>query len=67
MNRTETTRVRTNHDLDNFIRPLASYICANEQPQAAIQNVLAAVLQEVREINRAARKQFNTYSENCCS
>lgn len=67
MNRIDTNRNRTNIDLENFIRPLANYICANDQPRVALQSVLAAVLNEVRETNRAARAQFGIYSENCCS
>ncbi|MGE3315920.1 MAG: hypothetical protein AB7O26_12475 [Planctomycetaceae bacterium] len=66
MNRPRSPSPR-NTDLENFIRPLANYICANDKPQAALQNVLAAVLHEVRETNRAARAQFGVYSENCCS
>ncbi len=66
MNQNDNCR-RTNTDLDNFIRPLANSICANDEPRAALQNVLAAVLHEVRETNRAARAQFGVYSENCCA
>ena len=54
-------------DLRQMVEPLANYICANDQPKAALQSVLAAVLNEVRETNRAARAQFGIYSENCCS
>lgn len=67
MNRREKSRYEQNCDLKDFVRPLANYICANEQPGTALRNVLAAVLHEVRETNRAARAQFGTFTESCCT
>lgn len=56
MNDIRRTENRGNEgDLDGVIEPLASYICAAEQPQAALKSVLAALFREVRQTNAAAR------------
>ena len=51
-------------DLDQFIEPLASYICAADQPRAALASALAALLSEVEATNRAAVACCGAFSEN---
>jgi hypothetical protein len=41
-------------ELERVIEPLASYICAAEQPGAALLSALAALFSEVEQTNRAA-------------
>jgi hypothetical protein len=41
-------------DLERVIEPLASYICATEQPRSALRSVLAVLLREVEATNSAA-------------
>lgn len=50
-------------DLEPFIEPLASYICAADQPRAALARALAALLSEVEATNRAAVTCCGAYSE----
>jgi len=59
----ELTRERES-DLKRVIEPLASYICATDQPRAALISALAALVSEVRHTNRAANTHIATFSEN---
>ncbi len=43
------------HDLTQFVEPLASLICAAEQPEAALNLALAALFNEVQRTNCVAR------------
>jgi len=45
-------------DLRRVIEPLASYICAADQPRAALMSALAVLLAEVKQTNRAALAHF---------
>ena len=45
-------------ELGEVIEPLASYICAAEQPRKALLSVLTALVAEVEGTNRAAIAQF---------
>jgi hypothetical protein len=40
------------------IEPLASYICATDQPKAALKSALAVLFAEVDETIRVANAQF---------
>ena len=51
-------------DLERVVEPLASYICAVEQPKAALLLALAVLFREVAATNRAATTHFNAYSVN---
>jgi hypothetical protein len=51
-------------DLERVIEPLASYICATEQPKTALMSALAVLFREVEATNRAAATHFRTYSVN---
>ena len=51
-------------DLERFVEPLASYICATEQPKTALMSALAVLFREVEATNRAATSHFRTYSIN---
>jgi hypothetical protein len=51
-------------DLRRVVEPLASYICAADQPKAALFSALAVLFHEVNATNRAARTHFRNYSEN---
>jgi hypothetical protein len=46
-------------DLERVIEPLASYICAADQPRAALVSALAVLFSEVEQTNRAAIAHFN--------
>ena len=54
----------TGSELKRVLEPLANYICATEQPKAALTSALAALVQEVEATNRAAIGHFRTFSEN---
>jgi hypothetical protein len=54
-------------ELERVIEPLASYICAADQPRAALKSALAALVNEVWQTNRAANAHIATFSENNCS
>jgi hypothetical protein len=62
---TATIRER-NHasalDLQRVIEPLASFICAADQPKAVLNLVYSALVQEVVQVNRAARAQAASFS-----
>jgi hypothetical protein len=45
-------------DLQRVIEPLASYICAADQPRAALMSALAVLLADVKQTNRAALAHF---------
>jgi hypothetical protein len=49
-------------DLERVIEPLASYICAAEQPRAALMSALAVLLAEVKQTNRAALAHFGIHA-----
>ena len=50
-----TNTARTNGlELERILEPLASYICANDRPRAALKVAVAALFQHVEQTNRAA-------------
>jgi hypothetical protein len=51
-------------ELERVIEPLASYICATDQPKAALMSALAVLFSEVEQTNRAASAHVATFSEN---
>jgi hypothetical protein len=51
-------------DLERVIEPLASYICAADQPRAALLSALAVLFSEVEQTNRAASAHFNAFAES---
>ena len=51
-------------DLERVIEPLASYICAADQPRAALLSALAVLFSEVEQTNRAAIAHFTTCAES---
>jgi hypothetical protein len=51
-------------DLRQMVEPLASYICATDEPKRALMSALAALVHEVESTNRAAVGHFHTFSEN---
>ena len=52
------------NELERVVEPLASYICATEQPKAALMSALAVLFREVEATNRAAATHFRSYSMN---
>ncbi len=54
-------KVPAHSDLERVIEPLASYICAADQPRAALMSALAVLLAEVKQTNRAALAQFGIH------
>jgi hypothetical protein len=52
----------TESDLERVIEPLASYICATDQPMAALNQVLAVLVHEVEQLNRTAKAHLATRS-----
>ncbi len=51
-------------DLERVIEPLANYICAADQPRAALASALAALFSEVEQTNRAAIAHCGAFAEN---
>jgi hypothetical protein len=54
----------TASDLERVIEPLASYICATDQPRAALMAALAVLFSEVNQTYRAANAQIATFTGN---
>jgi hypothetical protein len=54
----------TESELERVVEPLASYICATEQPKTALNSALAVLFREVEATNRAAITHFRTFLEN---
>ena len=52
------------NELERVIEPLASYICATDQPKSALMSALAVLLREVNATNRAAATYFRVSSLN---
>ena len=48
-------------DLERVIEPLASYICAADQPRATLVSALAVLLSEVEQTNRTALEHFSVH------
>jgi hypothetical protein len=46
---------RSNADLSQVVAPLASYICATDRPREALYSALAALFDEMKKTNTAAR------------
>lgn len=58
INRARELSVR--RDLERVIEPLASYICATNEPKTALRSALAVLRREVEATNRAASVHFRT-------
>ncbi len=58
------TQRSTQSDLERVIEPLAGYICATDQPEAALRSAWGALLSEVGRMNRVANAHIATFSEN---
>ena len=54
----------TDSHLARMIEPLASYICATDQPRAALRSALTALFSEVEQTHRAATAHVATFSED---
>jgi hypothetical protein len=52
----------TENDMKGVIEPLASYICATDQPKAALVLAVEILLNEVEQMNRTARAYIATSS-----
>jgi hypothetical protein len=52
------------NDLRRIVEPLASYICATDEPRKALATAVAALLTEVAATNEAAVSHFHRYSNN---
>ena len=48
-------------DLERVIEPLASYICAADQPRATLVSALAVLLSEIEQTNRMALEHFSAH------
>jgi hypothetical protein len=48
----------TPKELEQVIEPLASYICATDEPKTALMSALAVLYREVEATNRAASAHF---------
>jgi hypothetical protein len=65
MNRFNSVTQRlSRNDLEQVIEPLASYICACEQPKTALMSALALLFREVEGTNRAALAHYQAYLQN---
>jgi hypothetical protein len=62
--------IRVNHEprrataseLERVIEPLASYICATDQPKAALNLAFTVLFNEVTQLNRAAKAQVANFT-----
>lgn len=55
------------NDLGSVVGPLADYICATEQPRAALSAALKVLFREVDLTTRAAAAQVAAFAEGRCS
>ena len=55
---TRTREMSVPRDLESVIEPLASYICATDEPKSALMSALAVLLREVEATNRVANAHF---------
>jgi hypothetical protein len=63
MNRANRAReYATGNDLERVIEPLASYICATDQPRAALMTALAVLFNEVDQTFKTASDHIATFS-----
>jgi hypothetical protein len=62
MKTNHSNRQGSTNDLERFIEPLASYICAADQPKAALRAALSLLSNEVRHTNRAACARVATFA-----
>jgi hypothetical protein len=53
-------------DLERVIEPLASYICATDQPRTALLAALALLFNEVDQTCRAANGQIAAFAGSSC-
>jgi hypothetical protein len=51
-------------ELKRVIEPLASYLCATDQPRAALHSALKFLFSEVAQTNRVATAHVANFSEN---
>lgn len=64
MNRTSFQRNRLiDNDLGRVVGPLADYICATDQPRAALMAALKVLVREVELTTRVASAQVAAFSE----
>ena len=54
-------------DLQRVIEPLASFICATNQPRTALARALALLVNEVEQTNRVADARVLAFSAQSCS
>jgi hypothetical protein len=50
----------TESDMERVIEPLASYICATDQPKAALALAVEVLLNEIEQMNTTARAYIAT-------
>jgi hypothetical protein len=51
-------------ELQSVIEPLASYICATDQPRLALKLALMALTRQVEQTNRTANAQVARFRES---
>jgi hypothetical protein len=56
----ESRRLSTS-DLQRVIEPLASYICATDQPKAVLNLAYSVLFNEVAEVTRAAKARVASF------
>jgi len=54
----------SDRDLERVVEPLASYVCAADQPRAALISALEYLFSEVAQTNRAATAHVTTFAES---
>ena len=54
----------TGKELERVVEPLASYICAADQPKSALMSALAVLFREVKATNTAAALHFQNFMQN---
>ena len=56
-----------NFNINPLIEPLASFICAAEQPTLVLKLALAALYQEIEQTNRTANGHLDSLRKARCS
>lgn len=54
-------------DMQPIVEPLASFICAAEQPGLVLKLALAALYSQIEQTNRTANAHLESLLENRCS
>ena len=60
MNTTASLRTPA-QEIEQFVEPLASFICATEHPEMALKSAVAALYSQIEQTNRTAHQHISAF------